>query len=99
MTRFAAALILCFAGLLSACAPVSPTAGATFGPDGATGVVGVESGRVSAGVTTSGDAVVAADVVRTENATVSVGTGGVGVTVGSGPVRIGFGTGGWGLRI
>jgi hypothetical protein len=86
-------------GGLAACAPVSPSAGVMVGPDGATGAVGASSGRVSGGVTTSGNAYVAADVVQTENMAVSVGTGGVGVAVGNGPVRLGIGMNGWGLRI
>ena len=99
MKRVAAVLIVMLAGLVSACSPVSPTAGASFGPGGATGAVGLESDRVAVGVTTGGDAVVAADVIRTDNAAVTVSNTGASVTVGSGPVRIGFGTGGWGLRI
>jgi hypothetical protein len=96
-------LMAAFAGLLmllsAACGPTRPTAGVAVGPDGATGAVGVQSGRVSAGVNTNGNGYVAADVVQTENVAVSVGTGGVGVAIGAGPVRIGFGSGGWGLRI
>jgi len=78
---------------------VSPSAGIGVNSSGVSGAVGVDTGRVSAGVTTSGSGYVAADVVQTDNMAVSVGTGGVGVSVGSGPVRVGFGTGGWGLRI
>jgi hypothetical protein len=96
--RRAAALALLLVAL-AACAPARPTAGVMVGPDGATGAVGATSGRVSGGVTTSGNAYVAADVVQTENMAVSVGTGGVGVAVGNGPVRLGIGMNGWGLRI
>jgi hypothetical protein len=96
--RRIAVLFAVLAGL-AACAPVSPSAGVMVGPDGATGAVGASSGRVSGGVTTSGNAYVAADVVQTDNVAVSVGTGGVGVAVGNGPVRLGIGTNGWGLRI
>lgn len=84
---------------VAACSEVRPTAGVGVNSSGVSGAVGVDTGRVSAGVTTSGNGYIAADVVQTENVAVSVGTGGVGVSVGSGPVRVGFGTGGWGLRI
>lgn len=97
--RRAAILLATAMALLSACAPAQPTAGVMVGPDGATGAVGVNSGRVTGGVTTGGNAYVAADVVQTDNMAVSVGTGGVGVSVGSGPVRVGIGSGGWGLRL
>lgn len=97
--RRAAVLLVVITALLTACAPARPTAGVAVGPDGATGAVGVTSGRVTGGVTTGGDAYVAADVVQTDNMAVSVGTGGVGVSVGSGPVRVGIGTGGWGFRL
>ncbi len=93
MIRIVAAILV--AASLAACAPVQPRAGVTVTPDGTTGVVGASSGRVNAGVTTSGNVAASVDVVQSERTAVSVGTGGVGVSVGNGPVRVGVGVPWW----
>ncbi|WP_424989868.1 hypothetical protein [Fluviibacterium sp. S390] len=96
--RLFAALIL--AAGLSACGPPQPDLGASVGPGGAGAHAGVQSGRVSAGVSTSGT-YAAVDVVQTDKVDVTVGTHGAGasVRVGNSPVRIGLGTGGLRLGI
>lgn len=85
------ALVLGAAG----CAPVRPDAGASVGTGGAAARAGVESGRLNAGVSTSG-AYASADVIDTGRSRVTVGTGGVGAStrIGAGPLRVGIGTSG-----
>lgn len=74
---------------LAACAPVEPRADVNLTPEGTTGSLAATSGRVTAGVGTNGEAFANADVVQTENTRVNVGTGGLGLSIGNGPVRIG----------
>ncbi|WP_139840041.1 hypothetical protein [Pseudoruegeria sp. SK021] len=97
MTR----LLAVFAVLMLAnCQPVKPTAGASVGSTGPDARVGAKSGRV--GVSAGTDGVNAGvNVVQTENVSVGVGTGGVGASakVGNGPVRVGWGLGGWRIGI
>ncbi len=93
MRAVLAALLL---AATAACAPVNPDVGGSIGPGGASARAGVESGRVNAGVSTNG-AYASVDVVDTKNVDVSVGTHGpsASVKLGSTPVRVGIGRGGW----
>lgn len=86
--------------VLVACGPPKPTVGASVGATGPDARVGVQSGRVNAGVGTNG-AYAGVDVVQTDNVRVGVGTGGVGASarVGNSPVRLGWGLGGWRIGI
>lgn len=92
-----AAIVILLAAL-SACAEPRPEAGVAVGTGGASANAGVNAGRVSAGVSTSGP-YARADVVKTESVRASIGTGGAAVSVGAGPVSVGVGYGGiaWGL--
>lgn len=91
------ALILAAAVGIAACAPVRPDVGASVGTGGPSARAGVESGRVSAGVSTSGT-YARAKVVDTDRVDVGVGTGGPSASVKvAGPVRVGVGLGGWRL--
>jgi len=95
MIRVVASMAALVAALaLAACGPPRPDAAASMGSGGAQARAGVEAGGVRAGAGTSGP-YAEADVVRTPNTRVTVGTGGVGASVGAGPVRIGIGSGGW----
>ncbi len=92
--RVRAAVLICALGLVLGC---TPTGGVSVGSDGGVaGGVGVETGRVSAGVNTNGDVGARVDVVNQPNASVSVGTGGASASVrpGGGALRVGIGRGG-----
>ncbi len=93
MRAVLAALLL---AVTAACAPVTPDVGGSVGPGGASARAGVESGRVNVGVSTSGT-YASVDVIDTRNVDVAVGTHGpsASLRLGSSPVHVGVGRGGW----